>query len=168
MKTLIASLVFLTACAGTWKVSANRNPAKTVPSSARFVVVPSSMGGSRSVVLPDLLATELMGRGLTIIERTALSQIAQSRGLDLMEILNGQMYFKLGQLAQADYVVIVSAVYDDSVVLNSSARVIEAKTGEIVTSVNFQNPTSNPSYVKNLGMNEIAQKMSEELTKVLK
>jgi hypothetical protein len=126
------------------------------------------MGGSKSIVLPDLIATELMGKGVTVIERTALTQMAQNKGLDLMEILNGRMYFKVGQLAQADYVVIVSAVYDENVILNSSARIIEASTSEVVGSVNFQNPTNNPQYVKNLGMNEVAQKMGEELAKALK
>ena len=45
--------------------------------------MPAKFGESTDLVLPDIIATELIGYGFNVVERSVLAQMAREVGLDL-------------------------------------------------------------------------------------
>jgi len=161
------SLIFLVvSCAGSHQLRTNIKPGASISKSEPIAVVPSRIGSEDALVLPDAISTELIGYGLNVIDRSALAQRAREKGLDLSIIINEQEYFKLGSTTNVSQIVVVtSQLYKNSLVKNATVKVVNTKDGSIIFSSTFQNPApTNPQYINNLDMMEIAKLFAESIS----
>jgi len=152
-------------CSGGHKLSSYNKPGAKISKSDQIAVVPVNMGLEDSVVLPDAISTELVGFGFNVIDRSALTQRARDKGLDLSIIINEAEYYKLGYSTNVNQLVIVnSQLHQNTLVKNATVKVINAKDGSIIFSSTFQNPApTSPAYIRNLDMIEIAKLFAELL-----
>jgi len=141
--TLCAGLV---SCAGNPQLRTYVKPGAVIDRATKIAVVPSKVEGSDDLVLPDAIATELLGLGLNVVEPTTLSQLENERGLDLTEILNGEEHFKRGTLADFSAVIIVNATIMGTGVANASVRVVDIATGDIIMSTSYSQPAPDNAY----------------------
>ena len=73
----------LASCLGSPKVRSNVRPDAQINPNERIAVMPAKFGESTDLVLPDIIATELIGYGFNVVERSVLAQMAREVGLDL-------------------------------------------------------------------------------------
>ena len=119
--------------------------------------------------MPDAIATELLGFGLNIVERTTLSQMVRERGLDLTEILNGEEYFKLGEITKVSKVVIVSSRMKGVGVANATVRIVDTKSGAIILSTTYTQPApNNPIYARHHSLVDTAKQIAESIKAIVK
>ncbi len=131
-------------------------------------MVPAKIGKPDDLVLPDAITTELLGMGLNVIERTTLSQMVEEKGLDLTEILNGEEYFKIGELTDVEKVVIVNSriVFGD--VRNATVRVVDVKTGSIILSTSYAQPSSYTAFDSHHDVVDTAREISKSIKDIIR
>ena len=133
----------LASCFGSPKVRSNVRPDAQINPNERIAVMPAKFGESTDLVLPDIIAMELIGYGFNVVERSVLAQMAREVGLDLTEIVNGQEYFKLGSISELNTVLLVTAQMEGSAVANATARLVRIDDGTIVMSASYSQPAPN-------------------------
>ena len=70
----VLSLVMVS-CLGGPQLKTHVKPNAGIERTAKIAVVPAKMGRADDLVLPDAVATELLGLGLHVVERSTLSQL---------------------------------------------------------------------------------------------
>ena len=165
LPTLVMAL--LVGCIGGPKVKASRRSNANLKPTDQIAVVPSKIGGEDDLLLPDAIATELMGYGYNVVERTALAQMVKERGFDYTEILNGQEYFKIGASTSVKAVVIVTTRMQGIGVAGATCRVVSTTDGSILMSVSYSQPAPDHSgYARHDSVIDTAQKIAIELSEL--
>jgi len=165
----LMTLFFFVSCAGGPHLTTYHRPNAFINSSSPIAIVPAKMGKPDDLVLPDAIATELLGMGLNVVERTTLSQMINERGLDLTEILNGEEYFKLGEVANIQIIVIVSSTMRGGGVANATCKVVDIRTGAIIISTTYDQPRPDqPIYILHQSLTKTAHVIAETIRKSIK
>ncbi|MFH1568697.1 MAG: hypothetical protein ABIL09_11930 [Gemmatimonadota bacterium] len=110
---------------------------------APVAVVPATLRDADKLFLPDAMVTELLGRGLNIIDRSALLQRARAGGEDLGSILDTEQYCRLAKFAEVRALVVVNTRMRGSGVGSATCRVVELPSGKILMSTTYEQPGPN-------------------------
>lgn len=166
---IISILLFtfiLSGCAGSPEVISSYKPGIIINKEHKIAIVPSKFGGSDDIVLPDALETQFLKNGFNVVERTMIKQMVQERGLDFTEILNGEEYFKLGEITEVRNIVLVNSKFGSSSLGISFAtmKVIDLDENKIIYSATYTQPApNNPGYAHFDNLNDTAARLLQSL-----
>ena len=154
----------ISSCSGTPQLKTYYRQHHVIDASIPIAVVPAKIGGTNNLMLPDAIATELLGMGYNVVERTTVSQMVDKRGLDFSTILNNEEYMRLGQITKTRTIVIVNSTMKGQAVANATARVIDTTTGKILWSGTYTQPQPhNPMYVADDTLIDTARKIADSI-----
>jgi len=161
--------VFLLSCAGAPEITSSHKPGIFLNKTDKISIIPSKIGGSDDIVLPDALETEFLKYGFNVIERTTVRQMVQENGLDFTEILNGEEYLKLGEVTSVRYIVLVNSRISGLGVSSATMKVIDLNDNGIIFSSTYTQPSpDNPNYINFENINDTAERMIKSLLPIVK
>ena len=111
-----------------------------IEAGAPVAVIPATLRDPNKLFLPDALVTELLGKGVNVVDRFTLGQQVEEAGEDLESILTGEHYSRLGTAADLGALVIVNSLLLGSGVGSATCRVVELPTGKILLSTSYEQP----------------------------
>lgn len=103
-------------------------------------VLPATVGDSDKLFLPDAVITELLSHGVRIMDRSTINQRLAENGADLRHILDEEQYHRLHTEAEIDAVAIINSRLMGSGIGSATCRVIHFPSGEILSSVSYEQP----------------------------
>lgn len=167
--SLLIISIILISCSGTPQIVRSKIIKGAIPKDKYFAVVPVKLGNPDDLRLPDAIVTELLGAGIKVIDRTALSQMVNEKGLNLTEIVNGEEYFKIGKLTNVEYIVVITAKFGTAGVADATLKIIDLKQGNILYSATYYQPTPNRAeYVNFDNLIDTAKKLCEGIEELFK
>jgi len=89
-------------------------------------------------IFADILATEMLGLGYKLIERSQLNKLLSEQKLSLGGILKNQDYYKIGEITNIDAIVLVSAKIEKNMIMYAVVKMIDISTGEVICSTNYE------------------------------
>jgi curli biogenesis system outer membrane secretion channel CsgG len=172
---VIVASALVPSCAGQPTVSVSSAPGFAGLNGAKigvtaFTCTDQSFGNA----VTDSFANDLLGQGCKILERTALANLLMEQNLQVSGLTGAIDASRIGQLAKVDYLLVGSVAlhqqvvvgryaWDDSgtvqLVDGASARILDAKTGEVVRSVTYQPGRGKGWHKPNVVGSEMAKSM---------
>jgi hypothetical protein len=161
--------IILISCSGAPKITSYHKEGVYLNKNEKLAVIPSKFGKSQDLVLPDALETEFLRYGFKIVERTAVRQMVQEKGLDLTEILNGEEYFKIGEVTEIQNLVLVNSRMGTDGIASATMKIIDMGTNEVIFSSTYTQPTPDrPEYVNFDNINDTAERMVQSIIPIIK
>jgi hypothetical protein len=165
MVLALLTCAVLAGCSGSAQTSSFRKPGVVVDLSAPAVVLSDQMGMSQDMPFLDILSTQLLGKGMNLMDRSTLRGILKEKGLNWNDIVSGQQYFQIGTASPVKTIIIVNAQMMGQMVAKATCRVLDATSGTMLMSMNVTNPAPyQPMYLGNKSTARIAEEWAEEIT----
>jgi hypothetical protein len=113
----------------------------------------------------DILSTQLLGKGVNLMDRSTLQGMLKEKGFNWNDIMTGQQYFQIGSASPVKTIIIVNAQMVGQMVARATCRVLDATSGTVLMSMNVTNPVPyQPIYIGNKSTSKIAQEWADEIT----
>jgi len=103
-------------------------------------VVPAALGNADRLFLPDAVITDLLGVGVSVMERAVLNRMAEEKGDDLAQIIEREEFFKLGYLSNVRAIVVINSKMRGSGIATATCKIVEIPTGKIILSKSYEQP----------------------------
>ena len=103
-------------------------------------VVPASLGNADRLFLPDSVITDLLGVGVSVMERAVLNRMVEEKGDDLAQIIEREEFFKLGYLSSVRAIVVINSKMRGSGIATATCKIVEIPTGKIILSKSYEQP----------------------------
>lgn len=143
------------------------DPASTQLSpGAAVAVLPPTVGDTDKLFLPDAVITELMAAGVHIVDRSTINQRLADNDVDLRRILDEEQYHRLHSEAGVDAVAIINSRLMGSGIGTATCRVIHFPSGEILSSLSYEQPGSHEQADEFEGITHTARKLAESIRNV--
>ena len=136
--------------------------------SSPIAVVPTTLKDPDKLFLPDAIVTELIDFGLTLIDRSVLTQKAADAGLDLGKILEGEEYFKLDAVGDIQLIAVINTRMRGNGVGSATCRVVQIPSGQIVLSTSYDQPGSTDTSADFEPLSKTARTLARSIHEVLK
>lgn len=156
--------VFLIGCAGVPTVKTDIQNKTNFNINSKIAILPSSTMMMNSL-LPDALTTAFLGLGFNIIERNELVRLLSEQKLSLTGILESSDYYKLGNIANIDNIIIVnSKEMMDGSVAQAVVKIIAIQSGKVIASSTYFQPRPNTNdYIYYDNVSETAKKIAKSI-----
>ena len=163
---IVMFLMTLYGCSGSAETSIFRKPRSNIDIASPAVVLSDKTGMLQDMTFADILSTELLGRGVNLMDRSTLQGMLNDKGYDWNQIISGQQYFKIGTASPVKTLIIVNAEMAGQIVSKATCRVLDATSGTMLLSMNITNPAPyNNMYLGNRSTSSIAKQWADEIAK---
>lgn len=136
---LFLAMVVIGGCSGA-QIRSDRVPVITKKDPVLAVSGKKNRFTQADSVLAESLAERLRVYGFDVVEKKRLRAAMDELGLDERSIRKEWNVKKIGSLLDVDAFVFVSEPDGQSSIINSAqARVVDAKTGQTITNIDFEN-----------------------------
>lgn len=162
-----ALLVALVGCGGTSDSSLYKKQGSHIDLTEPTVVISDQTGMLRDMTFPDILSTELLSRGVNLMDRSTLEGLLKEKGLSWDQVISGQQYLEIGASSPVKTIIIVNAQMVGKMVSTATCRVLDSQTGELLMSMNVTNPQPySVIYLGNKSTSKIAKEWANGITGV--
>ncbi len=145
-------------CAGSSDSSFYKKPDIRIDFSNPTVIISDKIGFNQDMTFADILSTELLNKGVNLMDRSVLQGLLKDKGITWDQIISGQQYFNIGKSSPVKTIIVINADMIGQMLSKASCRVLDSNTGSVLMSMNITNPQPyNSIYLGNKSTSSIAK-----------